>query len=415
MPKNLKNQLLYIFGLSTSLIGSKLYGFAFSFYVLRITGSALSFSLSLILMTLPEVLFSPIAGVISDRYSKKTLVITMDILSALLFLALYIFYHFLGFSLEIFYLAIVLNSILSTFFVNAFSAAIPEIFEQEHLTSINANSSLVRSLLQIIGPVMSGFCLSFMSLEVIIAFNAVTFLISAISEYFIDFSIKENTHVQTSPTSDKPNFFRELKEGIHYIKSSSWIFILITNAAIINFCISVIFVVIPYVVVDYYKQSSEAFGIIEAAFALGTIFASLVATKYSKVDSLNNQLASGIFIIGASIMLVGIPEVLGIEWSYKLLILYSVINFMFGFVIMYLNIPLISAIQIYVSDDVRGRVFGLMQAVVVCIMPLGYFINGLVLEQFSLVAVTLSFGFLTILNSIVLKYRLSELMAFDNK
>ncbi|MGB9977422.1 hypothetical protein [Thermovenabulum sp.] len=58
-------------GKSISLLGSYLYNFAISLYVLKMTGSGLSFSLSLVAGTLPRVIFGPFSGVLCDNFSRK--------------------------------------------------------------------------------------------------------------------------------------------------------------------------------------------------------------------------------------------------------------------------------------------------------------------------------------------------------
>jgi MFS family permease len=66
-----KNIILLLLGQSVSLFGTSIYTFAISLYILSTTGSGFNFSLSLALGTLPGVLFSPISGVIADRFDRK--------------------------------------------------------------------------------------------------------------------------------------------------------------------------------------------------------------------------------------------------------------------------------------------------------------------------------------------------------
>lgn len=86
-----RNFLLFITGKGVSVLGASIYNFAISLYVLNLTGSALSFATNLLLGILPIVVFSPVAGVIVDRFDKKSLIIAMDLLCCVIFLVLFSF------------------------------------------------------------------------------------------------------------------------------------------------------------------------------------------------------------------------------------------------------------------------------------------------------------------------------------
>jgi MFS family permease len=53
--------------------------FALSLYVLKISNSATLFSSVLIVAIIPQLFFSPIAGVITDWFDRKKIIIYLDI------------------------------------------------------------------------------------------------------------------------------------------------------------------------------------------------------------------------------------------------------------------------------------------------------------------------------------------------
>lgn len=65
-------------GTFVSQIGTVLYTFVMSLYVLKLTDSGMYFALNLAISMIPIILIMPLAGVLADRWNKKTMVLIMD-------------------------------------------------------------------------------------------------------------------------------------------------------------------------------------------------------------------------------------------------------------------------------------------------------------------------------------------------
>jgi len=77
-----RNAVLFI-AKGVSTFGSLLFSFSLSFYILTVTGSGLSFTISLAIQFLPEIIISPFAGIFIDNFNKKIILILTDFLNAL--------------------------------------------------------------------------------------------------------------------------------------------------------------------------------------------------------------------------------------------------------------------------------------------------------------------------------------------
>ena len=75
-------------GQAVSMLGSRLVGFAFVWYLTSSTGSATVLAIGSLMSLLPDVIISPISGALVDRWNRKTVLIVFDILTALVTLAL---------------------------------------------------------------------------------------------------------------------------------------------------------------------------------------------------------------------------------------------------------------------------------------------------------------------------------------
>jgi MFS family permease len=115
VPKGLKQFLVVWLGQTVSVVGSQLSSFALGIWVYQSTGSALLFGLSIALQVLPGALLSPIAGVIVDRFNRRTVMLVSDACDVLLTLS--IFLLLLNDQLQVWhvYAAVLLSSTLASF------------------------------------------------------------------------------------------------------------------------------------------------------------------------------------------------------------------------------------------------------------------------------------------------------------
>ena len=65
------NFILFSLGKFVSIFGASIYSFAMGLHVLEITGSGLSFAMTLIVSIIPMLIINPFAGVVADKFDKK--------------------------------------------------------------------------------------------------------------------------------------------------------------------------------------------------------------------------------------------------------------------------------------------------------------------------------------------------------
>src|SRR6266436_7265647 len=121
---------------------------------LRLTGSSRSVALIMVARFLPTVVLGPGAGVIADRFSRRSIMIVADIMRAIVVLG-FLFVRrpdqmWLVYVLTVFQLA------FSTFFEPANSAAVPSIVSDDELLTANAISSVTWSVMLTLGAAIGG-------------------------------------------------------------------------------------------------------------------------------------------------------------------------------------------------------------------------------------------------------------------
>ena len=141
-----KNFIIIVLGQIISLFGNAVQRFSMSLYLLEFTGSTASFANILAISTIPYILFAPIAGRVSDKINRKKIMISLDFFCSIL-IGCYALVLFKGNdNVYIVGSVMFILSICFTLYGPAVTSSIPQIVEEEKLTSANG---IILSLIHI--------------------------------------------------------------------------------------------------------------------------------------------------------------------------------------------------------------------------------------------------------------------------
>lgn len=145
--------------------------------MLNLTGSGESVGYILIIKLLPAFFAGPLAGVVADRFNRKTIMITADLLRGIIVLG----FLFIDSPEKVWmvYLITSLQVIATTFFDPAMSATVPSIVERRHLIAANALSSVSWSITLAFGAAVGGLFTDWFGREAAFIIDSATFFISA--------------------------------------------------------------------------------------------------------------------------------------------------------------------------------------------------------------------------------------------
>jgi MFS family permease len=170
---------LLIGGLAVSQIGDWLYNLALITMVYQGTHSAEWAGITTAARVVPMVVLGPLGGVVADRYDRRRLMMTCDLirLALMLVLALFAAAH-----LPVLLAPVVaaLASAAGTPYLPCVSASTPRLVPDADLPGANAARSAVTSLGIIVGPALGGVLLLLGSPALAFMVNAATFGLSAV-------------------------------------------------------------------------------------------------------------------------------------------------------------------------------------------------------------------------------------------
>src|SRR5690625_4055200 len=406
-----KDFSLLISGKLVSLLGSNMQQFALSLYVLAITGSATIFASMLSISILPRLLLSPIAGVFGDWFDRKRTIVVLDLINSFIigsFALIYIVRG--GLSLRMIYILVILLEITEIFFDSAMSAVLPSLVDKDELLEANSFNSLVMNIGDILSPVIASLLYGTFGMKVVLIINSISFLLSAISEIFIN--IPKN-HKAPEHINFK-SFKKDLVEGINIIKGNKLISTMISLGTIINFCAVPLFSIgLIFIIKKVLKLTDYQFGIFQMIMSIAMLIAPLVMglikdIKIGRLCYLSFTLVSLLILVMAIIP--SSPLLNSFSSSLMPFILLSVVSFIIGVLVTVANIGIGTLFNEIVPLELMGRTSTVFNFAVTIFIPLGQMLFG---ALYDIMPASIVIGLAGVLKLIaIMKYK-RTLLQYD--
>ena len=289
-----------------ALVGTGLSTIALALLAYNMAGSEAGrvLGIALACKMVAYVFFAPIIGGIIHRLSRKTFMISMDLLRAVIVLLM-------PFVSEIWhiYLLIFLLNLFSAGFKPVFQAVIPDILEDdEQYGKALAYSRIAYDLENILSPTLAGIALLFISYTGLFVFNSVAFVISAVIILFT--ILPKPKHVERSG-----NILNEISYGMKaYFKTPRLRSLLVLYIGI-SIASSMVIVNTVIYVKDYLGKPDSSLALLFACSGLGSM---LMAFLYPKLSTkINDKTITqlGIIILAVSLFYMSIEPSLIVALS----------------------------------------------------------------------------------------------------
>src|SRR5437764_3067655 len=221
-----KRPLRYIFAANMiSMLGSGMNSAAVAWYILQATHSEIALGTFAVLQTLPAMLMLPFTGVIIDREDRRRLVMLLDATRAVIILAVSIL-AFAG-RAKVWELYLMNTLVAAGFwmFWPTITALIQELTPGEEF--VHANTFLLAGIQGgwLIAGSIVGFVYNHIGLGGVLLIDFSTYVVS----FLCYFAVRKGRHVVPRPAelrsdiiaaeSAVERFWRELKEGIHFLRT----------------------------------------------------------------------------------------------------------------------------------------------------------------------------------------------------
>lgn len=317
---------------------------------------------------LPFILFGLLAGVYSDRFARKPVLVLSNLLRFLLLLTIPAV-SMLD-TLNIAYLLVIAFFLgICTVLYDVFSIPyLPELIEREQLADGNSKLQISASIAVIVGPGITGLLTELFSGATSILLSAFMFIGSAVSLI----GIKRRDEVRINRHNFPKNLFSEIKDGFSYLRQQPLIFAFTRCAVLWNlawYSYSTIYILY---LANSLKDKAAATGFIFAFLGIGSLLGALLIKHLSKYLGLGKSTLITA-ILGAS----GSVFVLLARGNGPFdIILLCLGQFLFGLGTTCYNINATALRQYVTPNALQGKVNATVRFITWGINPVGSFLGG---------------------------------------
>ena len=298
------------------------------------------------------ILVNPFGGVISDRFSRRKILMTTDLVCGLLCLAIS-FIRNDRWMIAALIFANIVQAIAFGFSRPANKAIITEVVEKEEIVTYNAHLELVLQVVSVSSPMFSFLVLQFASLHATLLLDALTFFIAFVLVAFLP---KEEAKVQEKKQFTVKDIFSDIKEGLDYIWHQKDILFLLLVASGVNFFFAAFEFLLPFSNRLYGVKG--AYATILTLGAIGSIIGALIANKFK---SSMEMLLFLLILTGVGVFMMGLPLPPLISFSGNLVCELFMTIF---------NIHFFTQVQTKVEGDYLGRVLSTIFTLAILFMPI---------------------------------------------
>ena len=363
-PSGMKAFILVWIGQVFSMIGSQMTNFAMGIWAWEQTGKATSLAMVNFFAFAPLIIFTPIAGVLVDRWNRKLVMALSDIGAGCVTLTIFIL--LLTGNLQIWHLYITgaVGGIFAAFQWPAYSAAITLMVPKKHYARTSGMISMAGSGVGIIAPILAGFLIGIIGISGIVAIDLATLVIALV---FLLMVFVPEPKKKTADRS-KGAFFSELAYGFRYIINRKPLLYLQLVFFLGNLFFTVAYTLLNPMILATTSGDSTILGSVQSAGAIGGLVGGMIMTAWGGPKKKIHGVLGGWIAMGAlGLMLMGIGRSLPFWLAAHFLMM--VVN------------PILNGAnqaiwQLKTAPEVQGRVFSVRRLVAQITAPISMLIAG---------------------------------------
>ncbi|MFL5680581.1 MAG: MFS transporter [Chloroflexota bacterium] len=370
-----------------SLFGDRIHQVALVFLVANATGSTFAVAAVFIAATVPNLLFSPIAGTFVDRWDQHDVLVVSDLLRAALVLLIPV--AALTNILLVYPLTFLVTSI-SVFFRPARVAVVPRLVREDELLAANSATWIAETLADIVGYTVAALFVLFLGSALPLAFwlDAATYLASAALLWTM---VVPPLVRRAGAEIRKTSFMEEFRDGWRFLRTDTVLLANTLQATAAQFSLGIVIALTPVYVTQSlhpaHLESPAYYGLLETAIGAGNLVGGFLVGLVGARFARGRTVIVGYAVAGACIALLGATG--NLPLAFGLMAGVGVANMVFV-------IPSQTLFQERTPGELMGRVVGFRFALVFGSMTLAMAVGGVLGSVFGAAPVIGAFGLVTL-------------------
>jgi MFS family permease len=339
-----RNFRLFFSGQLVSLVGTWMQTVAQAWLVLKLSNSPMALGVVAFAGYMPVVMVALFAGAVVDRIDRRRLIIatqTILMLSALVLAAL----TFAGVVRVEYVIALAaVNGVVNAFDMPARQAFVVEMVGRDDLPNAIAMNSMVFNGARMVGPALAGLLIALIGVAGCFLLNGVSYLAVIWGLFVMEIAPREALAFGAT-------LIRRVREGLAYVWGHRpTLYLLVLVAINSGFGIQYT-VLVPFFARDLLHSGARGYGFLVAAQGLGAVIGAVAMnSRASSARALRQNLVFGIFCSAAAIFTFGASP-----WMALSLVAQTLV----GLGLMHHMVTTNTMLQLFVSDELRGRVMSI--------------------------------------------------------
>lgn len=388
-------RLLWIGG-SISVLGSQFSMIALPWLVLQLTGDPLALGAVLALAGIPRALFMLVGGVVTDRFSPRTILLVCDWINCVLagLTAVLIFAGWM--QVWMLYLLSLATGVLAGFVIPAANSIVPRLVPADDLQAGNSITMGSSQLAGFLGPSLAGILIgayaqSTVGIGVAFVFDALTFGISAVALWMMRLG---GGQVAATPKTDgAEGILPSIALGVRHLWNHSGLRFMFILMMAVNFLfVGPLVVGIPLLADQRLPEGARAFGFLMSAFAGGNLLGFILAGALPRPTGRRMSGFLILLLIAFGVVLFGLGWIM-LTWVDALLML------LLGTGNGYIGLMIFTWIQQRTPKDMLGRIMSMVTLASMGLVPISQLLAGAV-SKWSLTGLFALSGSLILLTAL---------------
>jgi MFS family permease len=349
-------------GQLVSTIGSGLTGFALGVWIYQETGSVTLFAMNMLAFAIPNLLVSPFAGAMVDRYDRRWVMILSDTGAGLATLSIAILYMTGNLQVWNIILATAFNSAFSTFQWPAYSAVTTLLVPKEQLGRAGGMVQIGEAMSQLLAPAAAGALFVTVGLGGVIVIDFVTYFLAVLTLLVVRVPSPERSE---AGKEGQGSIWKEALYGWTYISARAGLLGLLLVFAAFNFVSGLMMPLIMPMILD--MTSAAILGYLVSIVGVGMLAGTLVMSAWGGPKRRIHGVLGFLMLSGFFTSMLGISPLIPVM---------AVAGFFLMFTMPIINGSSQAIWQSKVDPDVQGRVFSVRRMIAWSMTPLAYIVAG---------------------------------------
>jgi MFS family permease len=320
---------------------------------------------------IPRIIFAPVAGVMADRWPRRTIMIACDLVRALVVAGL-----IWAPNLTAVLMLVFVKSVFSTFFSPSRQASIRMTVPEDDLLAASSLSQLSVQITKILGPIVGGVLVSVAGPRIAFGVDALSFLLSALFLSQLPALIPPQ---QANPDEAEPGFWSEFRSGFSYLVQKRTLTLAVGSMSAALFMIFIIDS-LGVLALQALGVGEALFGLAIGAIGLGTLVGAVTIGERGKAFHPFKIMGLGQIVSGLMIAFMGLAVVFqlnatGLAW----VLVYLVIGVSAAAVF----VPYSYVLQVETPEALMGRVFASADGIQTVFQLLAPPLGALLAEQWG--------------------------------